>query len=157
MIAPLYANGLLGHSASLALAVSIGIAFGFFLERGGLGTATKLAAQFVDLGNITFKNSTTPTRVYACYPEGGEIAADDPFFWRLRSFGRSLPRKSSVRLIAACALLLAVAGGIYVGVHGWPNEKAEQTVATSSTATSIPISKRPSIAVLAFENRSRSP
>ncbi len=46
MMAPLYANGLFGYSVSLFLAVFIGIAFGFFLERGGLGSSTKLAAQF---------------------------------------------------------------------------------------------------------------
>jgi rhodanese-related sulfurtransferase/uncharacterized membrane protein YedE/YeeE len=46
MMAPLYANGLFGFNVSLMLAVFIGIAFGFFLERGGLGSATKLAGQF---------------------------------------------------------------------------------------------------------------
>ena len=46
MMAPLYANGLFGSSVSLVLAVFIGMAFGFFLERGGLGSSTKLAAQF---------------------------------------------------------------------------------------------------------------
>jgi rhodanese-related sulfurtransferase/uncharacterized membrane protein YedE/YeeE len=46
MMAPLYANDLFGYSVSLIVAVFIGIAFGFFLERGGLGSSTKLAAQF---------------------------------------------------------------------------------------------------------------
>jgi rhodanese-related sulfurtransferase/uncharacterized membrane protein YedE/YeeE len=46
MIAPLYTNELFGYSVSLILAVFIGIAFGFFLERGGLGSSTKLVGQF---------------------------------------------------------------------------------------------------------------
>jgi rhodanese-related sulfurtransferase/uncharacterized membrane protein YedE/YeeE len=46
MMAPLYANDLFGYGVSLIIAVFIGIAFGFFLERGGLGSSTKLAAQF---------------------------------------------------------------------------------------------------------------
>ncbi|NQV33990.1 MAG: YeeE/YedE family protein [Phycisphaeraceae bacterium] len=55
MMAPLYANGLFGSSASLLLAVFIGIAFGFFLERGGLGSSTKLAAQFYLTDMSVFK------------------------------------------------------------------------------------------------------
>jgi uncharacterized membrane protein YedE/YeeE len=35
-----------GTAASLALAVAIGVAFGWTLERAGLGSARKLAAQF---------------------------------------------------------------------------------------------------------------
>lgn len=46
MIAPLYKHGLLGDSTNLVLALIIGIGFGFFLERGGLGNAVKLASQF---------------------------------------------------------------------------------------------------------------
>jgi uncharacterized protein len=46
MSAPLYANGLFGEGASLAVAVVIGIGFGFFLERAGFGSARKLVAQF---------------------------------------------------------------------------------------------------------------
>lgn len=44
MTAPL--DAYLGHTTSLVVALGIGIAFGFFLERGGLGNARKLAGQF---------------------------------------------------------------------------------------------------------------
>lgn len=46
MRAPFYEYGLLGESTSLGIALAIGVVFGFFLERGGLGDARKLAAQF---------------------------------------------------------------------------------------------------------------
>jgi len=44
--APLYEHGLFGESTSLLVALGIGVAFGWFLERGGMGSATKLAGQF---------------------------------------------------------------------------------------------------------------
>lgn len=46
MNAPFYTHGLFGDDTSLVFAFFIGIAFGFFLERGGLGNATKLVGQF---------------------------------------------------------------------------------------------------------------
>jgi uncharacterized protein len=46
MSAPLYTNGLFGEGASLVVAFVIGIGFGFFLERAGLGSARKLVSQF---------------------------------------------------------------------------------------------------------------
>ena len=46
MNAPLFENGLFGEGASLAIALVIGIAFGWFLERSGMGSARKLAGQF---------------------------------------------------------------------------------------------------------------
>ena len=46
MNAPFYEYGLLGDRTSLVIAIAIGVVFGFFLERGGLGDARKLAAQF---------------------------------------------------------------------------------------------------------------
>jgi len=46
MSAPFYEYGLFGESTSLVVALAIGVVFGFFLERGGLGDARKLAAQF---------------------------------------------------------------------------------------------------------------
>ncbi len=46
MSAPFYEFGLFGQEASLLVALAIGVAFGFFLERGGLGNARKLAGQF---------------------------------------------------------------------------------------------------------------
>ena len=45
-MAPFYELGRFGDSASLAIAVALGIAFGWFLERGGMGSAMKLAGQF---------------------------------------------------------------------------------------------------------------
>ena len=46
MIAPFYETGALGPGGGLAVALAIGLAFGFFLERAGLGSARKLSAQF---------------------------------------------------------------------------------------------------------------
>lgn len=46
MIAPLFKFGYFGDEFSLIVAVLIGIGFGFFLERAGFGSSTKLAAQF---------------------------------------------------------------------------------------------------------------
>ena len=45
-MAPLYELGRFGDRASLVVAVLLGIAFGWFLERGGMGNARKLAGQF---------------------------------------------------------------------------------------------------------------
>jgi uncharacterized membrane protein YedE/YeeE len=44
--APVYDLGLLTHTQGLIVALILGVAFGFFLEQGGLGDAKKLAAQF---------------------------------------------------------------------------------------------------------------
>lgn len=46
MIAPLYETGVIGDGAALAAALALGVGFGFFLERGGMGSAPKLAGQF---------------------------------------------------------------------------------------------------------------
>lgn len=46
MIAPLASRIDLEGGIGLALAFGVGVAFGFFLERGGLGNAKKLAGQF---------------------------------------------------------------------------------------------------------------
>lgn len=46
MRAPFFEFGAFGAGASLVVAVVIGIAFGFTLERAGLGNARKLAGQF---------------------------------------------------------------------------------------------------------------
>lgn len=43
---PLYELGAFGDDAALLVALGVGIAFGWFLERGGMGSARKLAAQF---------------------------------------------------------------------------------------------------------------
>lgn len=45
-MAPLYELGRFGDGTSLIIAVLLGIAFGWFLERGGMGSAQKLAGQF---------------------------------------------------------------------------------------------------------------
>ena len=46
MNAPLFENGLFGDGVSLVVALVVGIAFGWFLERSGMGSARKLAGQF---------------------------------------------------------------------------------------------------------------
>lgn len=53
--APLYEVGGFGEGTSLAIALAIGIAFGWFLERGGMGNATKLAGQFYLTDLAVFK------------------------------------------------------------------------------------------------------
>ena len=55
MNAPLYKFDLFSQDFSLLIAVVIGIGFGFFLERGGLGSSTKLAAQFYFRDLTVFK------------------------------------------------------------------------------------------------------
>jgi uncharacterized membrane protein YedE/YeeE len=52
MIAPLVDAGLLNDSASLLLALAIGVAFGWALERAGLGNPRKLMGQFT-LADLT--------------------------------------------------------------------------------------------------------
>jgi hypothetical protein len=46
MNAPFYRFAAFGDEASLVIAFVIGIGFGFFLERGGFGSARKLTSQF---------------------------------------------------------------------------------------------------------------
>ncbi len=46
MNAPFYKFDLFSYDVGLLAALLIGTAFGFFLERGGLGSSRKLAAQF---------------------------------------------------------------------------------------------------------------
>ena len=46
MMAPFYEFGRFGDGTSLLIAVLLGVVFGWFLERGGMGNARKLAAQF---------------------------------------------------------------------------------------------------------------
>jgi hypothetical protein len=43
---PFYVNGLFGDGVALSVALLLGFVFGWFLERGGLGSARKLAGQF---------------------------------------------------------------------------------------------------------------
>jgi hypothetical protein len=45
-MAPFYEFGRFSDNASLLIAVLLGVAFGWFLERGGMGNAQKLAGQF---------------------------------------------------------------------------------------------------------------
>ena len=46
MMAPFYQSGSFGEGTSLAIALLIGLGFGFFLERAGFGSARKLVSQF---------------------------------------------------------------------------------------------------------------
>ena len=52
---PLTETGWLGPSGTLLAAPAIGFAFGWFLERGGLGSAPKLAGQFYLTDLTVFK------------------------------------------------------------------------------------------------------
>jgi uncharacterized membrane protein YedE/YeeE len=54
-MAPLTEFGYVGPSAGLLVALGLGLAFGFFLERGGLGNAVKLAGQFYLTDLTVFK------------------------------------------------------------------------------------------------------
>jgi hypothetical protein len=54
-IAPLYEFGWISDGAALAVALLLGAAFGWFLERGGLGNARKLAGQFYLADFTVFK------------------------------------------------------------------------------------------------------
>lgn len=55
MSAPFYKFALFGDEASLVIAFLIGIAFGFFLERAGFGSAKKLVGQFYLTDMAVFK------------------------------------------------------------------------------------------------------
>jgi len=55
VIAPLYELGRIGDDAALGVALLLGAAFGWFLERGGLGNARKLAGQFYAADFTVFK------------------------------------------------------------------------------------------------------
>lgn len=55
MNAPLYETGYLTYGTSLVVALLLGIGFGWFLERGGMGDARKLAGQFYFTDLTVFK------------------------------------------------------------------------------------------------------
>ena len=55
MSAPLYDLGAFGERGALVAAVTIGIAFGWCLERAGMGSARKLAGQFYLTDLTVFK------------------------------------------------------------------------------------------------------
>ena len=55
MSAPFYELGAFGDGWALVSALAIGLAFGWFLERGGMGNARKLAAQFYNRDLAVFK------------------------------------------------------------------------------------------------------
>ena len=55
MILPLFPAGAFSEKASFAVAAATGVAFGFVLERGGLGSSRKLAGQFYGADFTVFK------------------------------------------------------------------------------------------------------
>ena len=54
-MAPFFQFGFFSEETSLLFAFVIGIGFGFFLERAGFGSSTKLAAQFYGRDLTVFK------------------------------------------------------------------------------------------------------
>jgi uncharacterized membrane protein YedE/YeeE len=69
MNAPLFELGAFGPQVALAVAVTIGIAFGWALERAGLGDARKLAGQFylTDLTVLKVMFSAIVTAMLGAY------------------------------------------------------------------------------------------
>lgn len=55
MNAPWYVHNVFGDGAGLFIALVLGIGFGWFLERGGMGNAKKLAGQFYFTDLAVFK------------------------------------------------------------------------------------------------------
>ncbi|HVF40612.1 MAG TPA: YeeE/YedE thiosulfate transporter family protein [Gemmatimonadaceae bacterium] len=55
MSAPFFESGLLGEGGALFIGLFIGIGFGWFLERSGMGSAPKLAGQFYLTDLTVFK------------------------------------------------------------------------------------------------------
>ena len=55
MRAPFFEYGLFSSGTSLYVALGLGVAFGWFLERGGMGNARKLAGQFYLTDLTVFK------------------------------------------------------------------------------------------------------
>lgn len=55
MNAPFFEYGAFGQSASLVVALVIGVAFGWVLEQSGMGSARKLAGQFYLTDMTVFK------------------------------------------------------------------------------------------------------
>ncbi|MDA1323382.1 MAG: hypothetical protein O3C34_01440 [Proteobacteria bacterium] len=117
----------------------------------------KLAAQFEDLGDITFKNSESPTRVYACYPEGVALWANKTAMERIWRYSKFLSQMSSVKIMGAVALILTVAIGVFLGAPYLSHPSVHNGVSSSSAVTPTAEVRQPSIAVLAFEDRSQSP
>ena len=68
-MAPFYELGRFGDGMSLVVAVLLGIAFGWFLERGGMGNARKLAGQFyfTDLSVLKLKFSAILTAMLGLF------------------------------------------------------------------------------------------
>lgn len=55
MSAPFFELGLFGERGAIVAALAIGVAFGWFLERAGMGNARKLAGQFYLTDLTVFK------------------------------------------------------------------------------------------------------
>lgn len=116
----------------------------------------KLAAQFEDLGAITFKNSGETARVYTCYPKGAVPWAGQSSAQKLLRIANKLFQNGPARIVAASVILTLAISGL-INELGKPRENNHQKLVGASPQT-IPTRKaiRPSIAVLAFENRSQS-
>jgi uncharacterized protein len=101
MIAPLETALSLGPSAGLWMAFGAGGAFGFFLERGGLGNARKLAGQFYLTDFTVFRVMFTAI-----------VTALIGLFWFSRTGFLDLAQIQSVPTY----LLPQLAGGLLFGV-----------------------------------------
>lgn len=104
--APLYPQGAFGSQASLVVAVLLGLAFGFFLERAGLGSARKLAAQFYLTDLTVFKVMFTAI-----------VTAMLGLFWlsRMGVLDRSLIQLSPTFLLPQIAGGLVFGAGFVIG------------------------------------------
>lgn len=69
MRAPFFEHGAFGEGTSLVVALGIGVAFGFFLERGGMGSARKLVGVFqrTDMAVIRVLFSALVTALLGVY------------------------------------------------------------------------------------------
>jgi adenylate cyclase len=115
----------------------------------------KVTAQFEDLGDITFKNEGEPTRVFACFPEGAVLRNNKSKFKRCWRHLSEIASRRPFEIAAAGAVVTAfVISGIWgFNYSGKSSSSAHVVVEPSSAA--IP-TERPSIAVLALEDRART-
>jgi rhodanese-related sulfurtransferase/uncharacterized membrane protein YedE/YeeE len=138
MTAPFADLGLLGDGASLGVALILGLAFGVFLEQGGLGDAKKLAGQFylTDLTVLKVLFSAIVTAMLGLFWLGRLGVLDLGRVYLLPTFaapqlvgglvfgvgfvmGGLCPGTSCVALSSGKLDGLALLGGMLVGIVGF--------------------------------------